>query len=145
MSELRNCRKCGKMFTYTGKSAFCQACVRREEEDYQKVKEYLYDNPGASMNEVSSVTGVSVEKIMRFLREGRLEIVEGSNIVLECERCKRSIRTGRFCNDCMKGIEGELESAAKEISASIEQLKSTNPDRGLKKDVRNEIRYLNKK
>lgn len=145
MSELRNCRKCGKMFTYTGNSAFCQVCVRKEEEDYQKVKEYLYDNPGASMNEVSSVTGVSVEKIMRFLREGRLEIVEGSNIVLECERCKRSIRTGRFCNDCVKGIEGELESAAKDISASLEHLKSTDPDLGLKKNVKNEIRYFNKK
>lgn len=145
MSELRNCRKCGKMFTYTGGSVFCTLCIRREEEAYQKVKEYLYDNPGASMNEVSEATGVSVEKILRFLREGRLEIVEGSAIILECERCRRPIRTGRFCNDCMKGLEGELESAARDISTSIEQLKSISPDKEPRKGIKNEIRYLNKK
>jgi predicted amidophosphoribosyltransferase len=42
-----------------------------------------------------------VEKIKRFLREGRLEIVgDSGNMFLECEGCGKAIRSGRYCSDC---------------------------------------------
>jgi len=75
--------------------------METEEDEFKVVKEYIYDNPGATISEVSQETEVSVEKIMRFLREERLEIKsENSNLVLGCERCGRSINSGRFCENC---------------------------------------------
>jgi hypothetical protein len=62
------------------------------------------------MPEVSQETGVSVEKIMRFLREERLEIKsENSNLLLECERCGRSIKSGRFCENCKGAINKDFK------------------------------------
>ena len=80
---------------------------KSDEERYAKVKEYIYDNRGADINEVSDKTGVSVDKVLRYLREGRLEIIGGGSLILDCERCSRSISTGRFCESCAKEIDRE--------------------------------------
>jgi len=100
MAEIRNCPRCGKIFTYLGRP-ICSKCLENEENEFKVVKEYVYDNPGATISEVAQETEVTVEKIMRFLREERLEIKsENSNMLLECERCGRAINSGRFCENC---------------------------------------------
>lgn len=100
MAEIRNCPRCGKIFTYISRP-ICNNCMDLEENEFKIVKEYIYDNPGASISEVAQATEVSVERIMRFLREERLEISsEHSNLMLECERCGRAIKSGRFCENC---------------------------------------------
>lgn len=100
MAEIRNCPRCGKIFTYFGRP-ICNNCIDTEENEFKMVKEYIYDNPGATISEVSQETEVTVEKIMRFLREERLEIKsENSNLLLACEKCGRAINSGRFCENC---------------------------------------------
>lgn len=109
MPEIRNCPRCGKIFTYIGRP-ICTKCIETEENEFKIVKEYVYDNPGATISEVSQETGVTVEKIMRFLREERLEIKsENSNLILECERCGRAINSGRFCENCKGQINKEFK------------------------------------
>jgi flagellar operon protein (TIGR03826 family) len=109
MPEIRNCPRCGKIFTYMGRP-ICNRCIETEENEFKVVKEYVYDNPGATISEVSQETGVSVEKIIRFLREERLEIKsENSNLFLECERCGRAINSGRFCENCKGQINKEFK------------------------------------
>jgi len=104
MAELRNCPRCGRIFTYIGRP-ICNRCMDDEEIEFKKVKEYVYDNPGATISETSQETGVSVEKIIRFLREERLEIKsEESNMVLECERCGVPIKSGRYCERCKREL-----------------------------------------
>ncbi len=111
MGEIRNCPRCGKVFNYIARP-ICGRCMQDEEEEFKKVKEYIDEYPGANMPEVSDATGISVDKIMRFLRDERLEISgEDSNIFLECERCGRSIRTGRFCDKCKDEIQNELRNS----------------------------------
>ena len=83
--------------------------MEAEEEEFKLVKEYIYDNSGASISEVSDATGVSADKIMRFLREERLEIdSDVSNMILECESCGRPVRTGRYCEECKNSITNEM-------------------------------------
>ncbi|MFA7573085.1 MAG: TIGR03826 family flagellar region protein [Lutispora sp.] len=108
MAEIRNCPRCGKIFAYSY-SAICNKCMEAEEEEFKLVKEYIYDNSGASISEVSDATGVSADKIMRFLREERLEIdSDVSNMILECESCGRPVRTGRYCEECKNSITNEM-------------------------------------
>ena len=66
-ADLRNCRECGRLFVFAGRSV-CVECVAKEEEQYKLVRRYVRDNPGASVFEVSRQTGVIEEKILRFLR-----------------------------------------------------------------------------
>ncbi|NPV90277.1 MAG: hypothetical protein HPY50_05860 [Firmicutes bacterium] len=69
--EFLNCPECGRMFRYTN-SLLCNACQRAEDSEFQKVREFIRENPGSDVLQVSEATGVRLEKIMRFLREGRI-------------------------------------------------------------------------
>ncbi|MBM7615365.1 TIGR03826 family flagellar region protein [Alkaliphilus hydrothermalis] len=110
--DLRNCVKCGRAFAYKGID-ICNRCAHDDEADFKKVKEYLYDHPGATLQEVSEETEVSEKQILRYLRESRIEIREESNCLLHCERCEKSIRSGRFCNECVAEMRKEFSSVLK--------------------------------
>lgn len=109
--EIRNCEKCGKIYRYDG-SKICMDCRREEENEFLRVKEYIYDNPGSTIQLVSEETEVSTKKIFRYLREGKLEIKDNNNnLVLDCERCGKPIKSGRFCEKCTIELERELKGA----------------------------------
>lgn len=138
MPDVRNCRKCGKIFSYLGGPPICPACKQVDEEDFKRIKEYLYKNPGAGLNQVSVELEIGVEKIKRFLKEGRLEIVsEEGNMFLECENCGKSIKSGRFCDDCEKDLAANLKSTADQMKNDLD---------GMSDSARKAIgmRYLNK-
>jgi len=98
--ELRNCPVCGKVFVFVTRN-LCPECAAKEEEEFRKVKDYLYEFPGATMEEISEKTGVSTKRILEFLREGRLILKkENVNILLRCEMCGAPILAGRLCEKC---------------------------------------------
>lgn len=137
MPDVRNCKRCGKIYNYIGGIPLCHACREADEQDFKRVKEYLYENPGATLSEVSTVLEISVEKIKAYLKEGRLEIIgEDANVVLECENCGKSIKTGRFCDECTKSLAKGFDATAKQMKDSISQFEAS------QKAV--SMRYLNK-
>lgn len=138
MPDVRNCKRCGRVYNYIGGAPLCPACREKDEEDFKIVKEYLYKNPGASVSEVSDVLDIAVEKIKRFLKEGRLEIVgEDGNMFLECENCGKAIRTGRFCNECEKELKHDFQSTAINMNNKILAEEKA-------KESKFAMRYLNK-
>ena len=100
------------MYNYISGPPICADCKNADEQIFKKVKEYLYDFPGATLSQVATDLDVSVEKIKMFLKEGRLEITDASNIILECERCGKSIKTGRFCKECQNEVSNDITGNA---------------------------------
>ncbi len=132
MADLKNCRSCGKVFGYVGGTSICPACREADEADFAAVKDYLYDNRGASLSQVSTDLEVSVEKIKRYLKEGRLEIIgETPNLFLECESCGRSIKTGRFCNECEISLAAALKNTSKALESKFGRTKSESREKDL--------------
>ena len=134
MPDLRNCRRCGRMYNYIGGPPICLDCKNADEEVFKRIKDYLYQFPGATLSQVALDCDVSVEKIKMFLREGRLEITDGANIILECERCGKSIKTGRFCNEWQNQLHNDITGSY------------VKPDKD-EKDIKKPgvgMRYLNK-
>jgi len=139
MADLRNCRRCGRLFNYIGGNAICSTCKDEDEVDFQKVKKYLYDNPGASISEVASSLNISIEKIRKFLKEERLEIIGDEGLpVLECEKCQKPINTGRFCDACSRDLATGFSTVARDIER--EHINSRNS--GENDSIR--LRYLSK-
>ncbi len=114
--EVKVCMRCKKMFQYITGPSICPKCRQIEEEQFQKVKEYLRENPGAAMNVVSEETSVPVKLIQSFLKQGRLEVVPGSPMMIQCEKCGAPIVTGKYCNKCKAELVGELSAVASEIT-----------------------------
>lgn len=97
--DLRNCPECGKVFAYITTN-MCPACSKEEEQEFTKVKEYLYKNPKIGIYELAEATEVDEAKIIRWIREGRIEGKSFPGIVVPCERCGKPIPEGRYCQTC---------------------------------------------
>lgn len=111
--DIRNCKRCGKVFNSMG-SAVCVECTQREQEDFQKVREYLFDHPNSTTLEVTKATGVDPKVISRLLKEGRLladniQVTDGEE--LRCEKCGQTIFKGRFCEKCVGEMKTEFQKA----------------------------------
>lgn len=102
--NVRNCRSCGRLFNYVAGTPLCPVCRDKLEEKFQIVKEYIRDNPGVGMQQVSEECDVEMSVIQQWLREERLEVTENSAIYLNCESCGQPIRSGRFCDKCKTGM-----------------------------------------
>ncbi|MDI3281482.1 MAG: MerR family transcriptional regulator [Bacillota bacterium] len=116
--ELRNCIRCGKLFAYVNKP-ICPECVRKEEEDFERVRRYLRENPRATVMEVAEATEVDQHLIQQWLREGRLISTE-FHLMTECERCGRPIPGGRYCKQCAEELGRELQGSARPAPAAPE-------------------------
>ena len=78
----------------------CPACREEMEGMFQDVKKYVRENPHSDMRTVAEECNVDINQIRQWIREERLEFAEDSAVMLNCEKCGRSIRTGRFCEEC---------------------------------------------
>ena len=138
MPDVRNCRRCGRIYNYLGGQPICPVCREADEQDFRRVKNYLYQYPGASISQVSKELDISVEKIKSYLKDGRLEIIgeNTGNLMLECENCGKSIKSGRFCDACSQELSKELRSTADKINSNISKTKTQQKGIGM--------RYLNK-
>ncbi len=108
--NIKNCPKCRKIFSPMVGQVICSDCIKEEEEEFEKVKGYLRENRGAGINIVSDETGVSIKKILKYLREGRLEITDEMVDFLKCEKCGISIKSGQYCRNCLEKVSKDLSS-----------------------------------
>lgn len=114
--NVRNCKKCGKIFNYVMGMPICPVCRDKLEEQFKIVKEYVRDNKGCSVAEVVENCDVDRNQIQQWIREERLEFSSG--LGANCEKCGVSISTGRFCQKCkaeMANTFSEATAGAKKI------------------------------
>lgn len=74
--SLKKCKKCGILFADNNSSNnrnLCPQCFKEERKEFVKVRDYLWSNPGADLNELHQKTGVSKKLIQKFIREGRFK------------------------------------------------------------------------
>lgn len=115
--DVRACKRCKNLFQYISGRAICPHCLKKEEEMFGRVKDFLRKDPGAQMQDVSTETEVPVHIIESFIRAGRLEVSADSPLGIPCENCGALIRTGRYCKTCSSILQGQLIQAAGEIKA----------------------------
>lgn len=108
--EVRNCKDCGRLFNYIGGPRMCPECREKLEEKFAQVKEYIRENKEAPIAMIAEENDVSVQQIHQWVREERLIFTEDSTVGIECENCGKTIRTGRFCDECKNKVAHGLES-----------------------------------
>ena len=111
--DVRNCRKCGKLFNYAMGPITCPNCMKAQEEKFQEVKSYISSHPGCGIAEVSEECEVTTQQIKQWLRDDRLQFAEDSAVGLDCEKCGDKIRSGRFCEKCKVDVAHNLGSVYK--------------------------------
>ena len=122
--DVKNCKGCNRLFQYIGGPPLCPACREALEDKFGEVKEYIYQNPGASIAQVSEATEVSVKQIKQWIREDRLMLSEASPDGIECEHCGVPIRSGRFCEKCKNQMANNFGATISRPSAVTPEIKT---------------------
>ena len=106
----RVCKECGGVMVFKGVGEYhCEDCGAVDYDDYGKVRKYIEEHSGANAAQVEENTGVSQKIIRRLLKDGRIEVAEGSKSFLRCEVCGKSIRSGQFCPECETKVHHRIE------------------------------------
>lgn len=102
--NVRNCKRCGRLFNYAIGPIMCPACKEALDAKFKEVKEYIQNNKGCGIQQVADECDVEVSQIQQWLREERLEFTSESMITLSCESCGTTIRSGRYCDKCKSNM-----------------------------------------
>ncbi len=87
-----SCKGCGGIFAFLPRG-LCAECIDRREESFHAVRDYLRDNPGASVIAACTETGVEERLVAEFIREGRLQIADhSSSETLQDQMAKEALR-----------------------------------------------------
>lgn len=95
---LKNCKQCNKVFAHPTRH-LCEGCYKDAQAQFERVREYLEENRGATVAEVAEETDTDVEVIYEYIKEGRLTVVP-KDAELRCQICGTKIASGRVCAVC---------------------------------------------
>jgi flagellar operon protein (TIGR03826 family) len=107
--QVINCPRCGKVFTQI-KCSICPSCEKNEEETFQTLAKFIDENQECTLQDLAKETDVSPKRILRFVREGRLEISKGMRNDIRCEVCGCEIPKGRYCDNCRLKINQDISN-----------------------------------
>ena len=130
--NLRNCSRCGKMFNYVQGPPICEPCKKAIEESFQRVKQYIVDNPTASLKQISEDNDVTAKQIQQWIREERLMFSKDSPLKLVCEKCGEPILTGRFCEKCKGRMANTLNDTFARPRQTLQQSAPKGPTAGMR-------------
>lgn len=74
MREIKNCKKCNMVFSTNEGAMLCKKCQIDEEQIFKLVRDYLYDNPRTSVQDLSIKFNISVRRIEEYIRNGRFDV-----------------------------------------------------------------------
>ena len=115
-AELKNCRRCNKIFLYMAGLPICPACAEEDEKIFELVCEFIRKNPGAPLSEVSKELEISYDKLLKYVKEGRLQIRSGNGGFYRfCEKCGEMITEGKYCDHCEYHISTVLDVSKKNL------------------------------
>lgn len=109
--NVKNCRKCGKMFNYAFGPVICPDCISAQETLFQEAKKYVQDNKGCDIQELAEHVGCDAQQIRQWIREERLQFSDDSPIRIACESCGAMIRSGRYCDACKNNMANGMKDA----------------------------------
>lgn len=112
--QAMNCPRCGKVFVKISKP-ICEQCVKEEEQIFDKVRDYIKENPDKTVAQVAEECEVTVKRILGYIRDGRIDASGGMKDDISCSKCGKPIRGGRMCEKCVLETNftvGEMKNAA---------------------------------
>lgn len=108
--NLTYCPKCGKLFSKNFRDV-CNSCFQQLEKDYERCAEHLRKNKGMDIQQLSEETEISIKQITKWVREGRISLMDAPNLSYPCESCGTLIREGHLCESCKKRLTRDVRNA----------------------------------
>lgn len=118
--NVANCPRCGRIFV-KNPHGVCPACVKEIDLQYEACVKYLRDNRGCNIQELSDATEVPYRQIVKFIRDGRISIMNAPNMSYPCESCGTLIREGTICEPCRQRLSKDIRHVTEDDKRREEQ------------------------
>lgn len=108
--SIKNCHECGKVFAHPN-NIICNTCLAQSDNDFRLCVQFLREQPdeSATFKEMSDATGVSLKRIMRFVREGRFIVKGLTNLKYPCAHCGELIKEDKYCKPCKAELSKSIQ------------------------------------
>jgi uncharacterized C2H2 Zn-finger protein len=107
--EFDNCPRCGAIYQRNYRK-LCNKCVSVIENEYKKCNDYLHRYSKTTIEEMSNDLEISINRIIRFIKERRLFIEQAPNFFYPCRFCYEGIKRGYLCRNCCTKMSMELKN-----------------------------------
>ncbi|MCL1988335.1 MAG: hypothetical protein FWG64_10260 [Firmicutes bacterium] len=148
--QVVNCPRCKRLF-HKVVSPLCPDCEKKEEEEFQELRRFVEEEEYTTMKDIAEFTGMPLKRILKYVREGRLQVRKGLDDALKCIQCGQPIDKGNFCKNCGDKILEEFPdstAALKKATAATATKKATPTEKqsqGRGMFTRDEIKQKDKK
>lgn len=117
--KLSKCARCAKLFNKI-MTDVCLQCQPEEDADFTRIRDVLVQTKGLNATQVADQAGVTIDCVVRMLREGRIENVSHDSDVT-CGRCGAPAisETKRLCQRCLVDLDRECAHAMHEMRARL--------------------------
>ena len=119
-AKLAYCEECGKLFSSLRGEKLCPQCGAKDREAKDKIKEYMRDNPNATLKEAAEATGAPVESVKRLTMEvisSKLSSNKMGESEHPCANCGKMIKSGTYCPACSAELQKKAQQNAQAMSA----------------------------
>ena len=121
-NKLKNCPKCGKIFTSTRGEPYCRSCMIEEQEFEVKIIQYVRDNPGVTIQEVMDAMNVPEKKMKQMIRDGLFQSINANiDFFYPCASCGRPIQHGVYCADCVSKLRKETKKFSEAMNIRVKE------------------------
>ena len=122
LPKLKNCAKCGKLYSPMQNEKLCRDCRIKEEEKEREVLQYVRDNPGVTMREAANAVGVAEKFVRQMAMQGMfVNLTSSENFFYPCVKCGRPINRGTYCVDCLKDLRQETKKVAEAMHLRLKE------------------------
>jgi hypothetical protein len=73
--------------------------------------EYLRLHKGLNIQQLSDDTEISIKQITKWIREGRISLLNAPNMSYPCEVCGILIRENNICDNCKNRLQRDMKNA----------------------------------
>ncbi len=119
-AKLRNCQRCGKLFTSNNNEKICRDCMDAQADLEAEVIAFVKNNPGCTITDIEEGTGAD-EKLIRHLMDTGRFTQMGGLVAYPCKKCGKPIVAGQFCGDCLSAMQANIKSVQSKISFTAEK------------------------
>ena len=126
--KIRNCVRCKRIFIPASSEKMCPDCRAKELEMEERVKSYVRDHPGITVNELIEGSGAPSKLVWRMVEQGQFENSSLKNAKYPCGNCGKLITKGIYCSECLsklKATDNKNRAAEKKSQESTSEDKKT--------------------
>lgn len=115
--NIRNCARCKRIFIPVGNEKICPDCRAEDIELEERVKSYVRDHPGITVNQLIEGSGAPRNLVWRMIQQGQFENSSLKDAKYPCGNCGKLITKGVYCYECAGKLRLDAQKFAKAMDS----------------------------